>query len=199
MKKFIYLILFVFAAMMPVSLVSCSESDEENTEFDNWQARNDAYFKSVYTQAKQAIAGGDATWKIIRSYSKNDTTSNINDYIVVKVLSEGSGTQKPLFTDSVKIHYRGYLMPSESYPAGLQFDSSWSGEYNANTMTPYKKTVNTFVPGFSTALQQMHDGDRWKVYIPYRLGYDSKEQTSLPAYSTLVFDLTLVKSWKKRI
>lgn len=200
MKKFIYLILFAFVAMMPASLVSCSETDNEDKEFADWQERNDTYFKSIYTQAKQAIANGDTSWKIIRGYSKSDTTTNINHFVVAKVITEGTSTTAcPVFTDSVKIHYRGNLMPTVSYPNGYQFDSSWTGDYDIKTMSPVTGNVNGYIYGFSTALQKMHDGDRWKIYIPYALGYNAQENTGIPAYSTLVFDLTLVKSFKKRI
>lgn len=199
MKKFIYLILFAFAAMMPVSLVSCSETEEEDNEFNNWEERNDTYFSSVYAKAKQAAANGDKRWKLICSYAKQNTSTNMNDYIVVEVLNEGAGEATPLFTDSVAIHYRGNLIPTESYPNGLQFDSSWTGNYNLNTMKTSKGVIANYIPGFSTALQNMHDGDRWKIYIPQTLGYGAKEQTSIPAYSTIIFDLTLVKSWKRRI
>ena len=55
------------------------------------------------------------------------------------------------------------------------------------------------VDGFSTALQNMHIGDRWKVYVPYNLGYGTQDNKNsntgavvVPAYSTLVFDITLV-------
>jgi hypothetical protein len=45
---------------------------------------------------------------------------------------------------------------------------------------------------FYTAVQQMTDGDLWKVYIPNKLGYGASGSTGVPAYSTLVFDINLV-------
>ena len=47
------------------------------------------------------------------------------------------------------------------------------------------------VNGFATALMRMHRGDTWLVYIPYSLGYGASEQSSVPAYSTLIFMITL--------
>jgi FKBP-type peptidyl-prolyl cis-trans isomerase FklB len=52
--------------------------------------------------------------------------------------------------------------------------------------------TNYVVDGFSTALQNMHIGDRWLVYIPYTLGYGTTDSGTIPAYSTLVFDITLL-------
>ena len=57
MKKTTYQRLLVLAwavlMVLPMALfTSCSESDEEVTEFDNWQERNDTYFNEVYSRAK---------------------------------------------------------------------------------------------------------------------------------------------------
>jgi len=57
------------------------------------------------------------------------------------------------------------------------------------TLSPSKS-----VDGFTTAVMNMHIGDRWKVYIPYQLGYGTStpSNSTIPAYSTLIFDITLV-------
>jgi FKBP-type peptidyl-prolyl cis-trans isomerase FklB len=54
-------------------------------------------------------------------------------------------------------------------------------------------SVSGLIDGMVTALMKMHIGDRWKVYIPYQLGYGTttSSSTSIPGYSTLIFDLTL--------
>lgn len=182
--------------LLVAMLFSCSESNGDDNEYADWQSRNDAYFESVYNQADAAIKSGDnATWKIVRCYSKSSSTTKKTDYIVVKVLNKGEGTVNPIYSDSVYVHYRGNLMPSTTYPAGYQFDSSWTGNYNLSTMTPCVAQTGSFVDGFATALLNMHVGDRWQVYIPYALGYGSTDKSSagLPAYSTLVFDMTLAK------
>ena len=41
----------------------------------------------------------------------------------------------------------------------------------------------------------MRAGDRWMIYIPYQLGYGAKNNNKIPAYSTLVFDVTLAGSY----
>lgn len=184
--------MFVSAMVM----ASCSETDGEENEYANWQERNDTYFASVYAQAESAIANGDTNWKIIRCYSKSPDSKKQTDYIVAKVKNNGTNNNSVAFTDSVKIHYRGRLMPTTNYAEGYQFDSSWTGDYDLQTMNPYKGVASNFIKGFSTALMNMHTGDRWEVYIPYELGYNESESGSIPAYSTLVFDLTLVKAWR---
>ena len=195
---------FLMAFVGVISMTSCKESDDTEDEFENWQERNVSYFNNIYSQAETAIKSGDDSWKIIRVYSKDSIAAKANtDFIVVHVETEGTGTESPIFSDNVSIHYRGFLIPTTSAADGLQFDSSWTGEYNLKTMISSELSVSGLITGFTTALMNMHKGDRWMVYIPYTLAYgivgNAKKDaygniigTPIPAYSTLRFDLTLV-------
>lgn len=193
-SKFFFLLV---AFTCVISMASCSESDGAEDEYENWESRNDVFFNNIYDQAEKAINAGSKDWKIIRSYSKN-TASSKTDYIVVHIEKEGTGTESPIFTDSVRVHYRGRLISSANYPEGKIFDSSWPGEYNTNTIAPYGFSISKVVSGFSTALMNMRKGDRWTVYIPQSLGYgafaqyDSNKIETIPAYSTLIYVVTLV-------
>ena len=194
---------FIMALAGIISMTSCSESDEEE-EFANWQSKNESYFTQIYTQAETAIKSGDNSWKIIPVYSKDATAAKyMSDYIVAHVETEGTGTESPIYSDQVRVHYRGNFIPSKSHSNGFQFDSSWTGDYNLKTMIPRDFSVSNVISGFTTALMNMRKGDRWMVYIPYSLGYGTQDYTpknnngnatgsTIPAYSILKFDLTLV-------
>ncbi|TGX79933.1 FKBP-type peptidyl-prolyl cis-trans isomerase [Palleniella muris] len=203
MKKTLYFMLFIAVSL----LSSCSETDDENTEFADWQNRNEAYFMEKYTDVLEKKAAGATNVDTVRCYSKMPGTKVPTDFIIVEKLNTGTGTVSPIQTDSVRIHYRGYLMPSDSYQTkmddgtivGYQFDSSWVGDYDLALMNPYTGVTGAFIDGFTTALLNMRDGDRWRVYIPQQLGYGESAQTGIPAFSTLVFDLTLVKHWPKKL
>ncbi len=192
------IILYLLALLAPVGLLSsCSESDNEEEEFPNWKKTNEQYFNNLYAMAKSSADMGDKSWKVIRQWSLEESTAkDPYDYIVVNVLENGTGSGCPLYTDSVKVHYEGRLLPSTSYPDGYVFDKSFTGEFNPATALPAKFAVSGMIDGFTTALQYMHIGDRWKVYIPYQLGYGSSASGSIPAYSTLVFDVTLVSYYR---
>lgn len=192
--------LFLSLLMLATTVTSCSETDEEDTEYENWESRNNEYFENIYQQAKTAIESGDNTWMLIKSYSKDASVEGAHtDYIVAHMISQSiehdeqnALMESPLFTDTVRVHYRGYLMPSASYADGKAFDSSWQGDYDETSMVPAKFAVNGVVNGFSTALMKMHVGDRWMVYIPWNLGYGSSStSSSIPDCSTLRFDMTL--------
>jgi FKBP-type peptidyl-prolyl cis-trans isomerase FklB len=180
---------------------SCSEEETEEAEFANWQQKNEAYFNQVVSDSK---------YQKILTYTKDATNSSVTnaDYIYVDVLEEGSGTQTPLYTDSIFYTYRGRLIPSKSYANGFVFDQSFLGDFDWSksamlkacvSWNPVKTstgTVNTlFTEGFCTALQHMKKGSRWLVYIPYQLGYGETGSSSIPGYSTLVFEIAIADIW----
>lgn len=188
MKKSLYILFSLF-----LTLVACQER-EEASEYDNWQERNAHYLDSIADAARQGNG-----WTMFKSYNMGDEldlNGDNNHYIYVKKLENGSGTEHPLFNDSVRVHYTGHLIPSASYPDGFCFDKSFKGNtLNTATDVPSIFGVNSVVKGFSTALMHMVEGDRWKVVIPYYLGYGSNGSTTsgIPAYSTLVFEIHLAR------
>ena len=183
-------------ALMAFVLASCSETEGDDGEFDDWQNRNETYFSKVYADAQQRISAGDTSWKILRKWSLPADNAGFQakatDHIVVHVISAGTSTSgSPLYNDSVRVNYVGRLIPSKSYSSGFVFSRSYLGAYNAETAQPVTLGVNRVDDGRATALQQMRIGDRWEVYVPYALGYGTGTSGSVPAYSTLIFDMSL--------
>lgn len=188
MKRY-NLIFAVFALVLVSAFASCSEDDNSVEEFPDWRNRNETYFSNIWSTAQ---LNSDGSWKTFLSYALEDTIpTTTDDYIAVQVLRAGTGSGCPMFTDSVKVNYRGRLIPSTSYPEGYVFDQSYIGEYNPATALPSTMYVGGTVDGFATALQHMHIGDYWRVYIPYTLGYGTASSDAIPSYSTLIFDIEL--------
>lgn len=194
--KYLKLISLLFIATIGCLFTSCEETAEVD-EYANWQERNIEYIDSIAEICKE---NADGKWVRILSFKLNETDKEGNpieweneDYIYCHIESEGTGTQHPLFTDTVTVNYRGRLIPTASYPKGQVFDQSYKGEFNPNINVPAKFTVGGVIVGWSTALQQMVEGDTWRVYIPANLAYGSSKKTDIPAYSALIFDMNLVK------
>lgn len=189
-------ILLLLTLSVLFGLTSCEESGEAG-EFDNWQQRNTQFIDSI---ARVARANTYGDWKVFLVQGLDSTKVWGNgDYVYCRVLEEGSGTTHPLFTDSVVINYSGRLMPSATYPDGYRFDGSYSGDFNPAFNVPVTMPLRGTVEGFCTAVQQMTDGDVWKVYIPYQLGYGAEGTTGIPGYSTLIFDINLVSFHRQTI
>ena len=182
-------ILFTLTLSVLFGLTSCEETTEVG-EFDNWQQRNTQYVDSIAAEAR-ANTYGD--WKIFLEDGLDASKQWGNEcYVYCRVIEDGTGKEHPLYTDSVLVNYSGRLIPSATYPDGYQFDSSYKGEFNPSFNVPVGMPLSGTVPGFSTAVQQMVDGDVWKVYIPYQLGYGENGSASIPACSTFIFHMNLV-------
>jgi FKBP-type peptidyl-prolyl cis-trans isomerase len=98
-----------------------------------------------------------------------------------RVLQSGTGAQ-PKATDKVKCHYKGTLIN------GNEFDSSIKrGE-------PATFAVNGVIKGWTEALQLMHVGDKWQLFIPPQLGYGEQGagQGQIPPQATLIFEVELL-------
>ena len=181
---------------------SCDESKAEG-EYDNWQARNQAYVDSIAYMAKQDIGGWKRTLAYYYQQAYADANPGDNNiYVYTQKLEDGGGTLSPLFTDSVRVHYRGRLIPSSNHPEGYVFGQTYSTDtINSATAVPSIMSPSQNVVGFATALQDMVEGDAVHMVIPYTLGYGGSTNSSnnIPAYSTLIFDMKLVKVYRLKV
>lgn len=98
----------------------------------------------------------------------------------LEVLEAGDGTEHPGPTDKVKVHYHGTLIN------GNLFDSSVErGE-------PITFGLNQVIPGWTEGLQTMVVGEKTRLFIPSNLAYGDRSTGSIPAGSTLIFDVELI-------
>ena len=187
-KKWLgYVGVILFTIHCSLITVSCSEDDSSEDEFANWEERNSA-------MTDQWAA--NSSLRKIRVFTQDDTSAGKNsDYIYVQVLEAGEGTDSPLYTDTVRMAYRGRLIPTKNYANGYVFDETYLGDFSWHTAGMATMASSTLVTGFTTALMNMHKGDHWLVYIPYQLGYNTSSQGSVTAYSNLVFDIALLDYW----
>ena len=194
-KSILWVIGLLFSASYFIT--SCEETDGAVDPYFNWEERNQLYIDSIAKVAK----ANPSQWKVIHTYKSvppiNELNPDVNDYVYCKVLEEGTGSVKPIFTDSVTAHYRGKLIPLYN-GATYVFDQSYRGDLNPEIAVPVGFAVDGVISGWTTALQEMREGDRWEVYIPYTLGYDTSGSGSIPGYSTLIFDMQLVKLYTNR-
>ncbi len=97
------------------------------------------------------------------------------------VLEAGGDGPKPKRGEKVQVHYTGWLTN------GKVFDSS------RKSRVPAEFNVGRLISGWNEALTLMTAGARWKLTIAPRLGYGDRAISGIPANSTLIFDLELVK------
>lgn len=99
-----------------------------------------------------------------------------------EIISTGTGA-KPAATSQVTVHYKGSLLN------GQEFDSSYKrGE-------PATFGLNQVITGWTEGLQLMTEGAKFRFFLPYKLGYGANgtPDGSIPPYSTLIFEVELIK------
>ena len=204
MKKSIFWLMgLLFSVSLAVT--SCEETDGVVDPYFNWQERNELYIDSIARVANANLGNEVGQWKAVHTYKFNppinDLNPDVRDYVYCKILEKGTGTVKPLYSDSVAAHYRGQLIPLYDGQK-VVFDQSFQGELKEDLAVPVTfgvwDGVGGVIEGWSSVLQQMVEGDRWEVHIPYQLGYGIYGRNEIPGYSALVFDMQLVKIFTNR-
>ncbi|MBQ3909602.1 MAG: FKBP-type peptidyl-prolyl cis-trans isomerase [Bacteroidaceae bacterium] len=142
------------------------------------QMLNEYFEKQAKEQAQQAIAEGKV---FLEENARRPEVTQTKSGLQYEVLSEGSG-RSPKATDTVRCHYEGRLLD------GSVFDSSYQrGE-------PADFGLNQVIAGWTEGVQLMKEGAKYRFFIPYLLAYGERGAgSSIPPYSTLVFDVELIK------
>ena len=129
--------------------------------------------------------------KYLKKYHSNAIPTSSGLYYLETKAGTGN-----LIRDSnyVKVFYRGYLIEDNDtlgIKDGYEFDAS--GNYE-----PFGFTVGTssVIAGWDEAIKLMKQGGEAKWIIPSKLGYGGTVTGSIPAYSTLVFYVTVQKVYR---
>lgn len=173
------LLLFTLAALV---FASCSKDDETDTI---WQDNNETAFAKI---------SGTSGYQTIKSASNAGS-------IAYRVIESGEG-KTPLYTDKVKVLYKGWYKRADWNKEDVYKDQDGNKITNKVVFdstadrgdVPSVFGVSGVVDGFSTALQHMKEGDKWEVWMPWKLAYGATgRQGSIPGYTTLVFEVELLE------
>ena len=150
----------------------------EMSSRDAQKMLNEYFQKKQKEQAETAIAEGKV---FLEQNARKAGVVQTRSGLQYEVLTEGNG-RTPKATDTVRCHYEGRLLD------GSVFDSSYKrGE-------PADFGLNQVIAGWTEGVQLMKEGAKYRFYIPYLLGYGEQGAgSSIPPYSTLVFDVELIK------
>ncbi|MDO5571959.1 MAG: FKBP-type peptidyl-prolyl cis-trans isomerase [Bacteroidales bacterium] len=157
---------FLFLLITSTMMTSCFDDDSE--DYEPWRLENEAYFTEV---TDSLDANG------VKYYNQLPNLSFPSFKVLYHRIKSGSEDAKtPFYTSTVAVKYKGWTID------GTVFDES-----NYSTFL-----VNGVIPGWTTTLQKMKVGDKWRVVIPWPLAYGSNGSTSILPYSTLIFDIELL-------
>lgn len=128
--------------------------------------------------AKQDYIKANKEW--LEAKSKEEGVQALPGGIYYKVLAQGNADgPTPGKRNIITAHYTGRTIN------GKKFDSSLGG-------VPLACRLCDLIEGWIIALQQMHIGDKWELYIPAEMGYGKFSQPGIPGGSTLIFEIELL-------
>lgn len=141
------------------------------------------YFMEL--QAQKGEKASEEGKKFLAENAKKKGVITLPSGLQYEVIKQGNGS-KPLETDEVTVHYHGTLINGEV------FDSS------VERGQPATFPVNGVIRGWVEALQLMNEGSKWRLFIPHDLAYGANGAgPKIGPYSTLIFDVELIKVNKK--
>lgn len=98
------------------------------------------------------------------------------------ITAKGNG-KKAASGDKVKVHYTGKLLD------GTKFDSS----VDRGQPFDFKLGTGQVIKGWDEGIALLQEGDKVTLKIPAELGYGAQATGSIPANSTLIFDVELIE------
>ncbi len=144
---------------------------------------NNMFKKLQAEKSKALIAAGE---KFLAENKKKPGVTTTATGLQYEVITQGTGI-KPTIEDTFVVHYRGTLLD------GTEFDASY------NRGTPLVMPVNQVIAGWIEGLQLMNVGSKYKLYIPYQLGYGLfGSGPVIPGGSMLIFEMELLDVKKKQ-
>lgn len=130
---------------------------------------------------RQARANLEASKAFLAENADDEGVKMTASGLQYKVLEKGDGPQ-PDINDSVTVHYTGKLID------GTVFDSSRKRGH------PATFAVDAVIPGWTEALQMMHEGAKYKLFIPPKLAYGaSGAGATIGPNQALVFVVELIE------
>ena len=156
-------------ALLTLGITSCSTDEDAQ-----WRDDNLAFFDGLAAHSDIKAIG--------------DTTNGYPG-IYYKVLTPGTG-KIPVIGNVVKVTYTGWLWnDTTKYNSPLALKNAFDSNLNGFSCTVGSGVID----GWSLVLQNMPVGAKWRVFIPYYLAYGASGSSSIPGYSTLIFDMKLVE------
>ena len=122
-----------------------------------------------------------ANEKFLEQKAQEDGIVALESGILMRQLEKGTGDTKPQLISIVFVNYTGRLID------GTVFDTT-----DGQDLPAYFR-VREVIVGWQAALLRMHAGDRYEVFIPAKYGYGSMKLDGIPAWSTLCFEIELIK------
>lgn len=177
MKKILH---FALMLVCVLAVSSCKDDDTDEGVDEAYKLKNEAAFEEKLND---------------HSYSKWNSEAN-DGFVLAKLIKEGNGKQV-YYNSRVSVYFKGSLIDGTVFDQRLQEDGVPFKCAVASAYANYNATYNpngyvSVLLGWTVALQNMKEGDKWEVWIPQQLAYGSIGYNSILPYTTLIFEIEVV-------
>jgi|GEM_PF-1012448 len=147
------------------------------------------------TNVKPSVSIKDARIEVVSYYSEinkvlgenfllqnssREEVVTLESGLQYQIFKKGNG-EKPSLTDSVIVHYTGRFVD------GREFEST------VPSKIPAEFTPMSVIPGWTEGLLLMKEGGQYRFFIPFDLAYGEEGNPRIEPFTTLVFDIELLK------
>ncbi|MBS7566528.1 FKBP-type peptidyl-prolyl cis-trans isomerase [Mucilaginibacter sp. Bleaf8] len=159
------------------------------------QSMNEAMAERNAAMEKVRAAEATTAAKYI---ADNKLTPKITASGLKYVVTQASAARKPLAGDTVLVNYTGKLLNGKVFDSSVESVAKASGlAQPGRTYEPISVAVGKgqVIPGWDEGLLLLNEGSKATFIIPSALAYGQRgtPDGTIPPFSTLVFDVELVK------
>jgi peptidylprolyl isomerase/FKBP-type peptidyl-prolyl cis-trans isomerase FklB len=171
--------------LVALLFTACSE-DEVDLVAEAWKRQNDQAFIDISRNPE---------------FTELNSPGN-NGSIYYRVIQKGEG-KRVFYTSRVEVYYKGWFVVTNAdrnIKDGDVFDQKLFDDGVTAILAVSEQAANrnigvfSVIEGWSAALQHMVEGDKWEIWVPYQLGYGKNGSDRIPGYSTLAFEIELVRA-----
>lgn len=208
-------IIFILGVALSTLFTSClSDNDDNKTDF-TWKNYQDKVYDDIrvlsdangriYTELKSESGDGSVYWKNSDFITERMQGDFNQERPEVYPETRSSQPKPSAITDSVIIRYMGWYYNTDGEFTVFDGTEGISGNSTSDPNIGYNNnkvsgmSVSGVIDGFRTALMDMTINEERIICIPSNLAYgstnqyNSNGQITIPAYTTLFFDIKLLK------
>jgi peptidylprolyl isomerase len=139
------------------------------------------YFTKNSNDKKAALENINIGKDFLATNKTNEEVVETASGLQYQVLRKGQGSEHPVASTTVKVHYHGLLID------GTVFDSS------VERNKPISFSLNQVIKGWTEGVQLMVVGDKFKFFIPSELAYGNRATGKITPGSLLIFEVELLE------